>query len=68
MSIITDTTVDFNRPDTLLIDRENKTALVIEIAVHSTHNISNIETKENMKTWPCKSKISGSLTTYLYIP
>ena len=37
MSIITDTAADFNRPDTVLIDRENKAALVIDIAVPMTH-------------------------------
>jgi len=36
MSIITDTTADFNRPDTVLIDRENKASLVIDIAVPLT--------------------------------
>jgi hypothetical protein len=46
MSIITDTRADFNRPDTVFVDRENKTALVIDIAVPLTHNVSNIEAEE----------------------
>ena len=37
VSIITDTTANFNRPDTVLTDRENKAALVIDITVHVTH-------------------------------
>jgi hypothetical protein len=49
MSIITDTTADFNRPYTVLIDRENKTALVMDIAVPLTHNLSSIEAEEIMK-------------------
>jgi hypothetical protein len=32
-SIVTDKTVDFNRPDIVTSDKENKTTLVIDIAV-----------------------------------
>ena len=32
MSTITATTADFNRPDTVLIDRENRAAIVAVIA------------------------------------
>jgi hypothetical protein len=35
---VTDKTVDVNRPDTVLIDREIKTAFVIDIAVPLTQN------------------------------
>jgi hypothetical protein len=49
MSIVTDTTADFNRPDTVLIDRENKTALVTDVAVLLTLNLSSIEAEEIMK-------------------
>jgi hypothetical protein len=51
MSIITDTTANFNRPDTVLIDTsiENKAALVTDIADPFTHNLSNIEAEEIMK-------------------
>ena len=68
-SIITDKTVDLNRPDVVFIGRENKTALVIDIVVPLTQNLSNIEAEkmQNMKIWPWKLKISGSLTTYLCI-
>jgi hypothetical protein len=38
-SFITDKRVDFNRSDTVLIDTENKIALVIDIAVLLTHNL-----------------------------
>jgi hypothetical protein len=41
-SVITDQTIDFNRPDIMFIDRENKIALVIDIAVPLTHNLSHI--------------------------
>jgi hypothetical protein len=43
--IITDEKVDFNRSDIVLIDRENKTALVIEIADPLTHNLPEAEKK-----------------------
>jgi hypothetical protein len=48
-SIITDKTVDFNRNDTVLIDRENKTALVIDTAVPLTHNLPKSETEKITK-------------------
>jgi len=35
-SILTDKTEDFNRPDIVLKDGENKTTLVIDIAVRLT--------------------------------
>jgi len=35
----TDKMGDVNRPDTVLIDTEYKTAFVIDIAVYLTHNI-----------------------------
>ena len=41
--IITDKTVDFNKPDIVLIDRENKTALVIDIADSFTHTLPQTE-------------------------
>lgn len=49
MSIVTDTTVGFNIPDTVLIDRQNKTALVTDVAVFLTHKLSSIEAEEIMK-------------------
>ena len=36
--IVTDETVDFSRPNTVFIDRENTTALVIDTTVPLTHN------------------------------
>jgi len=68
-SIIPDKTVDFNRPDVVFIKRENKTALVMDIVVPFTQNLSNTEAEniKNMKIWPWKLKISGSLT-HLYTP
>jgi len=48
----------------VLIDRKNKTALVIDMAVpYPTLGHRKLQT---MKIWPWKSKKSGSLTTYLY--
>ena len=51
-AIINDKMVDFNRPDTLLFDRENKTALVLDIVVPLTHSLprTEAETVQNMKT------------------
>jgi hypothetical protein len=48
-SVITDQTIDFNRPDIMFIDRVKKTALVIDIAVPLTHNFSNIEAEKTTK-------------------
>jgi hypothetical protein len=45
-SIITDTAVDSSRTDTAPIDRQNKTALVIDIAVPLTHNIPKTEAEK----------------------
>ena len=47
--IVTDETVGFSRPDTVFIDRENKTALVIDIAVPLTHNRPNTEAEKITK-------------------
>jgi hypothetical protein len=43
ISAITDTSVDFSRPDTAPIDRENKRALVINIADPLAHNVPKTE-------------------------
>jgi hypothetical protein len=42
-SIITDKTVDLNRPDIVLIDRKNKRALVINIADSFIHKLPKTE-------------------------
>ena len=42
-SIRTDQTVDFNRPDIVFIDRENKVALAIDLVGCLTHNLSNTQ-------------------------
>jgi hypothetical protein len=47
-SIITNTTVDFSRPYTAPIDRQNKTAPVRDIAVPLTQNIP--KTKKDSKS------------------
>jgi hypothetical protein len=41
--------VHFNSPDNLFISRENKTALVINIAVSLAHNLFNTEAKKMTK-------------------
>jgi len=48
-SINTDKAVDFNRPDTVLTERENKTALVIARAVPLTPNLPTAEVEKMMK-------------------
>jgi hypothetical protein len=49
-SNITDkTAVDFSRPAIVLIDKENKTALAIDIAVPLTHNLPKTEAEKIMK-------------------
>jgi hypothetical protein len=45
-SIISDKTVDFNRHDIVVIDWENKTALVIDTAVPLTHNLPKFEAEK----------------------
>ena len=62
--------MDFNRPDIVAIDRENKAALVIDTAVPLTHNLPKTGAQKITKyeTLPWKLKMPGSLTTYLYVP
>ena len=40
-AIFTDRTTHFNRPDITLLDKLNKTAQIIDIAVPNTHNLQN---------------------------
>ena len=47
--IMADTTVDFNRPDIVLIDRQNKGEIVINAAVLLTLNLPKTEAQEIMK-------------------
>lgn len=42
-SIITDKTVDHNRPDIVLIDKVNKRGILVDIAVPLTHNLEETE-------------------------
>jgi hypothetical protein len=48
-SIINDTTVDFSRPNTAPIDRQNKTVLVIDTAVPLAHNVPKTEAEKVTK-------------------
>jgi len=61
---------DFNRSDIMFIDRENKTAVVVNIAVTLNYKLSNTEGEKITKyeNLTLKIKISGNLTTYLYTP
>jgi len=45
-SIITDKTVDFNRPHIMLIQRHNKTPLVRDVAFPLTHNLAKTEAEK----------------------
>jgi hypothetical protein len=67
--ITPDGMAEFNRPD-IVSNRENKAALVTNVVVPMTHNISNTgaEKMRKYENVALKSKISGSLTTYLYAP
>ena len=51
---VTDKTLDVNRPDRVLIDREIKTAFVIDTAVPLTQNIPKTEAEKVTKyeNWP----------------
>lgn len=48
-TIVTDKTVDFNRPDIVLIDKSKKVAFIIDIAVPLTANISSTENEKIAK-------------------
>ncbi|KAJ8961147.1 hypothetical protein NQ318_008827 [Aromia moschata] len=47
--IITDRTVDFNRPDIVLINKEQRRGIIIDIAVPLTHNIQKTEREKIAK-------------------
>lgn len=47
--IITDRTIDYNRPDLVLIDKDNKKALIIDIACPLTHNLHKTEVEKIRK-------------------
>jgi len=49
MCFVTEKVVDFNRTEVVLIDRENKTALVIDIAVPSTYSLPKTEAEKITK-------------------
>jgi len=46
---MTHKTTDFNRPDIVLIDRQNKTALITDIAVPLAHNLPKTDAEEITK-------------------
>jgi hypothetical protein len=69
-SAITDTAVDCNRPDTVLIDRLNKAALVVVIAVPLILRLPKSEAEEITKYEKLALEIKNiwNPTTYLYTP
>lgn len=48
-TIITDKTVHFNRPDLTLLDKNNKTVYLIDIAIPNTHNLTSTHTEKITK-------------------
>lgn len=47
--ITTDRTVDYNRPDIVLIDKASKTGLIIDISVPLSHNVGKVESEKIVK-------------------
>ena len=47
--IVTDQTIDYNRPGILLINQDEKTATLVEIAVPLTHNLKKTEAEKMAK-------------------
>ena len=54
--VLTDKTIDHNRPDSLLHCIETKTALIIDIGVPLTHNIKKTEIEKQRKDYPQRPK------------
>jgi hypothetical protein len=53
-SIVTDKTGDFNKHGIVFIDRDNKTAIVTDTAIHWTFPTLRQKKLQNMKTWSWK--------------
>ena len=47
--ILTDKTVDFNRPDLILINKKEKNAIIIDVAVPLSHNVKKTENEKRSK-------------------
>jgi len=47
--ILTDKTIDFNRPDLILINKKEKSAIIIDVAVPLSHNIKKTENEKRSK-------------------
>ena len=47
--ILTDRTVDFNRPDLILINKKEKNAIIIDVAVPLSHNVKKTENEKRSK-------------------
>lgn len=47
--VITDRTIDHNRPDIILIDKKEKTANIIDIAIPASHNVIKTEQEKQRK-------------------
>ena len=48
-SVFTDKSIDYNRPDILLINNNTRTATIVEIGVPLTHNLNKIEIEKKHK-------------------
>ena len=57
-AILTDRTVHYNRPDVTLIDKINKTAHIIDIAVPNTHNLQKTIAEKLTKYIELKDEIT----------
>lgn len=56
-AILTDKTVPYNRPDITFIDKINKTAQIIDIAIPNSHNIQNTFSEKLTKYQELKDEI-----------
>ncbi|KAL0892504.1 hypothetical protein ABMA27_015607 [Loxostege sticticalis] len=57
-TILTDRTVHYNRPDITLVDKINKTAIIIDIAIPNTHNLQKTIAEKLSKYLELKEEIT----------
>ena len=46
---MTDKTADFNRPDLIFINKKEKSAIIIDVAVPLSHNVRKTENEKRSK-------------------
>ncbi|KAL1454809.1 hypothetical protein WDU94_008943 [Cyamophila willieti] len=68
--ILTDRSIAHNRPDIIVIDKRNKSATIIDIAIPLTHNINKTEQEKINKYQDLKTEIVSSwkLKTATVVP